>query len=312
VRPRLLKITFAGNDHYVRQVNVVAEITRVALLQRGVDGKWHGAVKVARDTLSFLASSSVQDTTWTVCEKPGHSNGWNGAGSDNPYSAWVPVRATDTDRMAVAWDESFTTPKLRQLADSVSKLPSTYVVEGNPEPRMPMVYKNVCPGEGCSFGEWLTCDTLRVFTAAGDNPKTAFVLRRGDRFTALTGDVHIKQAGKVAFTRNVRVSDEGMNYFFTPADTLYPLLYGGEGGGTWYFRGKESGGFFFFGNADQESTDIPVVAGVSGYVLLRPINSAWWVKVRAKNGQEGWLRPGGSIYGMSPHYEEMPAACPSK
>lgn len=312
VRPRLIKISFAGDDRYVRRVNVAAEVTRVALLRRGVDGKWSGAVKVYRDTLSVLVSSSVADSTWTVCEKPAHTSGWNADGSEKPYSAWVPVRALDTDRMAVVWDESFTTPKLRQLADSVSKLPSTYVVEGNPEPSMPMVYKDVCPGEGCSFGEWLTCDTLRVFTEAGDNPKTAFMLHRGDRFTALTGDVHIKQAGKVAFSRNVTVKDEELKFYFTPADTLYPLLYEGEGFGTWYFRGKESGGFFFFGNADQESVDIPVVAGVSGYVVLRPINSAWWVKVRAKNGREGWLRPRGSIYGMSPHYEDMPASCPGE
>lgn len=312
VRPRLIKIIFAGDDHYVRQVNVAAEVTRVALLQRGVDGKWYGTVKVARDTVSVLVSSSVADSAWTVCEKPAHTNGWNAGGSDKPYSAWLPVRALDTDRMAVVWDESFTTPKLRQLADSVSKLSSTYIVEGNPEPSMPMVYKDVCPGEGCSFGEWLTCDTLRVFTAAGDNPKTAFVLHRGDRFTALTGDVHIKQAGKVAFKRNMSVNEEGMKFFFTPADTLYPLLYEGEGFGTWYFRGKESGGFFFFGNADQESTDVPVTAGVSGYVVLRPINSEWWVKVRAKNGREGWLRPRGSIFGMSPHYEDMPASCPGE
>jgi hypothetical protein len=313
VRPRMIKISFVGNDHYVRQVNVVAEITRVALLQRGVDGKWHGAVKVARDTLSFLVSSSVQDSTWTVCEKPAHTSGWNAGGTEKPFTPWLPVRAVDTDRMAVVWDESFTTPKLRQLADSVSKLSFTYVVEGNPEPSMPMVFKDICPGEGCEFGEWLTCDTLRVFTAAGDNPKTAFVLHRGDRFTAVTGDVHIKQAGKVAFKRNVKVNDEGMKFYFTPADTLYPLLYEGEGFGTWYFRGKESGGFFFFGNADQESTDIPVVGGVSGYVVLRPIKSEWWVKVRARNGREGWLRPRGSIYGMSPHYEgEMPASCPGE
>ena len=312
VRPRLIKISFARDDHYVKVVNVTAEITRVASLRRGVDGKWYGAVTVTRDTLSILVSSSVADSTWTVCEKPAHTNGWNEGGSEKPSSAWLPVRALDTDSMAVAWDEKFTTGTLRQLADSVSKLPFNYVVEGNPEPTMPMVYKDVCPGEGCSFGEWLTCDTLRVFSKAGDNPKSAFLLHRGDRFSALTGDVHIKQAGKVVFQHNVRVDDEGMRFFFTPADTLYPLLYEGEGFGTWYFRGKETGGFFFFGNADQESTDIPVVAGVRGYVVVRPIDSEWWVKVRAKNGREGWLRPGGSIFGMSPHYEEMPASCPGE
>lgn len=311
VRPRLIKITFAGDDHYVRLVNASAEIVRVGLVQRGVDGKWYGVAGVTRDTVSLLVSSSVADSAWTVCEKPAHTNGWNSNGQPKPVSAWLPIHAADAERMAVVWGQ-LTTLKLGQIADSVSKLPFTHVVEGNPEPPMPKIYKDVCPGEGCAFGEWLTCDTLRVFAAADNNAKTAFVLHRGDRFTALTGDVRIKEAGKVVFTRNVKVDQEGMQFFFTPADTLYPLLYEGEGFGSWYFRGKESGGFFFFGNADQDATDIPVVAGVSGYVVTRPINSEWWVKVRARNGAEGWLRPHGSIYGMSPHYEEMPKACPAE
>lgn len=311
VRPRLIKISFAGDDHYARMVNATAEITRLGVVQRDVSGKWQGVVGVTRDTLIFLVSSSVEDSAWKVCEKPGHPNGWNADGHDKPLTAWLPLRAVDAEQMAVAWDNQFSTPKLRQLADSISRLPSTYVVEGNPEPPVPKIYKDVCPGEGCEFGEWMTCDTLTVFTAGGDNPKTAFLLHRGDRFTAVTGDVHIKQAGKVVFTRNVKVDEEGTQFFFTPADTLYPMLYEGEGFGSWYFRGKEGGGFFFFGNADQEATDAPVVAGVSGYVVVRPIISEWWVKVRAKNGREGWLRPHGSIYGMSPHYEDpMPTTCP--
>jgi hypothetical protein len=309
VRPRLIKIAFAGNDHYVRRVDVAAEITRVALVRRGSDGKSYGAVNASRDTLSVLVSSSVADSSWTVCEKPGHVSATDQHGT---MSAWIPVHPTDVDRVGVVWDDNFTTSKVRQLADSISKLPSTTVVEGNPEPPMPKIYKDVCPGEGCEFGEWLICDTLRVFAAAGDNPKTAFLLQRGDRITSLTGDVHVAQAGKVVFHRNVKVSEEGVSYAFTPADTLYPLLYGGEGGGIWYFRGKESGGLFFFGNADQDATDIPVVAGASGYEVVRPIKSQWWVKVRAKNGREGWIRPGGSIYGMSPHYEEMPKSCPAE
>ncbi|HJQ11357.1 MAG TPA: hypothetical protein VJ840_10040 [Gemmatimonadaceae bacterium] len=311
VRPRLLKISFQTDDHYVRLVNVSAEVTRVGLAQRGVDGKWYGTPGVKRDTLYVFVSSSVADSVWTVCEKPAHGNGWSSGGGEKPYSAWIPIRAADLQQVAIVWDDQITFAKLRQLADSISKLPSTYVVEGNPEPKMPWIYKDVCPGEGCEFGEWLTCDTLRVFSTAADDAKTAFLLHRGDKFTAVTGDVHIKQAGKVVFHRNVRVNEEGMDFTFTPADTLYPLLYEGEGFGSWYFRGKETGGVFFFGNADQEATDVPVFAGGSGgYEVVRPINSQWWVKVRTKNGREGWLRPGGSIFGMSPHYEEMPAACP--
>ena len=312
VRPRLLKIAFLVDDHYVRTVSGTAEVTRVALVQRGVDGKWYGKVEVSRDTVSLLVSSSVKDSTWTVCEKPAHSNSWNSNGMDMPASPWLPIRAAETERMTIAWDDNFNASRLRQLADSVSKLSATVVVEGNPEPKMPMIYKDVCPGEGCEFGEWLTCDTLRVFSQAGKNPKTAFMLHRGDKFTAVTGDVHLEQAGMVVFHSIVKVNEEGLNFIFTPADTLYPLLYEGEGFGSWYFRGKERGGFFFFGNGGQDAADISVTGGVSGYEVVRPIISDWWVKVRAKDGREGWIKPSGSIFGLSPHYEDMPKACPGE
>jgi hypothetical protein len=309
VRPRVVKISFGGDDHYVRLVNAAAEVTRVALLQRGIDGKWKGAVKVTRDTVSFLVSSSEADSNWTVCEKPAHANGWNRDGVENPHIPWLPVRASDIERMAVAWDEHVNTAKLRQLADSVSNLPASFVVEGNRPPNVPIVIKDVCPGEGCAFGEWMTCDTLRVFTEVSDNARTAFMLHRGDRFSSVMGDVHIKQAGMVVFHRNVKVNEEGMNFVFTPADTLYPLLYEGEGFGSWYFRGKESGGVFFFGNGDEE--DLESRPG-RGYSVVRSIKSAWWVKLRTKDGREGWFVPGEGIYGMSPHYEPLPNACPTK
>ena len=309
VRPRLIKIAFAGDDHYVRKVNATAEITRVALLQRGVDGKWHGTVKVTRDTLSIMVTSSVADSTWLVCEKPAHLNGWTSDGSLKPYSAWLPVRSTDTEKMAVVWDDQFNTAKLRQLADSVSRLPAHYVVEGNPEPRMPIVYNDICQYEGCAFGEWLTCDTARIFTEPRSTARTAFVFKRGDRFTAVTADMHVTQAGMVVFKRNVKIEGEGSRYFFTPADTLFPLMYGSEGGGLWYFRGKEAGGDFFFGNGDPD--DMGRYAN-RGYDLVRPIKSQWWVRVRAKDGREGWFVPGANIHGRQPHYEPVPEKCPAK
>ena len=307
VRPRLLQISFAGDDHYVRLVNAVAEVTRLVLLRQGVAGKWKGAVDVARDTVSLLVSSSVADSTWTVCEKPAHANGRDRDGVENPYVPWLPVRASDMEQMPVAWDEHFDAEKLRQLADSVSKLPASFVVEGNRPPSVPIVIKDVCPFEGCEFGEWLTCDTLRAFTEASDTPKPAFMLHRGDRFTALTGDVHIAQAGMVVFHRNVAVDEEDeVNFVFTPADTLYPLLATGEGYGSWYFRGKERPGVFFFGNG-HEAESRPE----RGYSVVRPIKSVWWVKLRTKDGREGWFVPrGGRIHGIAPHYEPLPDACP--
>jgi hypothetical protein len=310
VRPRVVKITLGG-DHAVRLVNAQAEVTRIAVIRRDLTGKWRAANAVTRDTLSFYLRDAEGEGNWTVCEKPAHFEGSNGDGSEKPFATWLPVNAIDADRLGVVWEDRLTTAKVRQLADSVSKLPPGFVVEGNPEPKVPIVIKDICPGEGCEFGEWLTCDTLRVFTDASAKARTAFTLHRGDKFTAVTGDVHITQAGKVVFTRNKRVDvDNNPGFVFTPADTLYPILYEGEGNGDWYFRGKDGGGDFFFGNGNADGV---LRSTGRGYEIVRWIKSDWWVKVRAKDGREGWIVPNwGSIYGNSPHYTPMPDACPSE
>ena len=311
VRPRVVKITLGG-DHAVRLVNVQAEITRIAVIRRDLTGKWRAAKGVTRDTLSFYLRDAEGEGNWAICEKPAHSEGWNRDGSgEKPYAVWLPVTERDADGLGVVWDEGLSTANVRKLADSISKLPPGFVVEGNPEPTVPIVIKDICPMEGCSFGEWLTCDTLRVFTDASAKARTAFTLHRSDKFTALTGDVHITQAGKIVFTRNKRV-DVGNHtgLVFTPADTLYPILYEGEGYGDWYFRGKDGGGDFFFGNGGDDDT---YQRTGRGYEMVRPIRSEWWVKVRGKDGREGWILPNWeTIYGRSPHYTPMPDACPSE
>ena len=303
VRPRVVKIELVG-DPVVKLVSAKAEVTRLALARRDVNGKWQAAIDVRRDTLSYYVRGTDSGNEWTVCGKPVHSD-WGVTGvAQKGYSPWLPINAADAERLGISWDNGYTTAKLRRLADSISRLPASYVVEGNPEPSMPVIFKNICPGEGCSFGEWLTCDTARVYTDASSTAATAFMLKRGERFTTLSGDMHVKRAGMIVFTRNTRVTGESGSYYFTPADTIYPLVYWGEGAGTWYFRGKQSDADFFFGNGFDPDWDGP------GYDNVRGINAEWWVKLRAKDGREGWFVPGDRLYGQSPHYEAIPAACP--
>jgi hypothetical protein len=293
---------------------VGAEITRIALLQRNTNGDWNGAVGVMRDTLWWHMRSDDELRKWTVCGFPGHATGFNNDFSRKPFTPWLPINsAAGESGPKVTWDSTMNWAKIRKLADSISKLPVDFVVEGNPEPEVPIYYRDLCPGEGCQFGEWLTCDTVTVFRDAKTTAPVAFVLQRNEHFTAVTGDLHILQAGKVVFTRRVRVDEEGTHMQFTPADTLYPLAYTGEGFGSWYFRGKENGGYFFFGQVGPERSEVDNhYASRLGYFVVRPTIDQWWVKARTKKGKEGWFIPTQAIFGMSPHYEPLPNACPPR
>jgi hypothetical protein len=188
----------------------------------------------------------------------------------------------------------------------------------NPAPPVPWVARGVCPGEGCQFGPWLACTTLVARAAEGAMSRPAFTIRAGDSVTALTGNIHVEQAGVVTFTRVVRIAsldgppdDPGRT--FTPADTVYPLFYGAEGYGAWYFRGQEDGGVWFFSDESVGSS------GPEGVVLVRPHRERWWVQVRNHRGEIGWVDaswrgPDGPppFVGVTPHYEDYPLRCPRK
>src|SRR4051812_49351133 len=67
-------------------------------------------------------------------------------------SSNIPVSDSNDLSVIDSVDQSL---PLDSLRDSLS-------VRGNPEPAIPVLFANVCPGEGCEFGRWLVCDTLRA------------------------------------------------------------------------------------------------------------------------------------------------------
>jgi len=307
VRPRVVNTVSEFSS--ATEMSLATEITQLALVQRDANGQWQGMLHITRDTLRWHLHSDGDPEKWRVCGLPGHANGWNPNRSEKPMTQWLPINGVNTELgPKVIWETNMSWAKLKRIADSVSKLPPDFVVEGNPEPELPIYYRDVCPGEGCSFGPWLACDTVRILTEAKGSAPTAFMLHRGDTITALTGDIKITQAGKVVFSTKIRVDQEGTHALFTPADTLYPLIHLGEGFGSWYFRGKGGGGFFFFGTSDNTAE---IDTGPNeGYSVVRQARHEWWVKVRTSKGREGWFTPSGYMVGMSPHYEEGAFACP--
>ena len=308
VRPRVLSVSPEDSGATERTFSV--EVTRLAVMRLDLSGRVSEVVGVTRDTLMWKLQAEGDTANLAVCGFPGHPN--RSSDANGMYArlseAWLPINAGNTDiRRGITWDGGMSWDKLRHLADSVSKLPVDFVVEGNPEPELPIYYPDLCPGEGCEFGKWLACDTVRVLKDQRVGSPTSFIAHRNDTLSVPTGNVKITQAGKVVFNRVVKVDEEGTHAVFTPGDTLYPLIHTGEGFGSWYFRGKEGGGFFFFGTIDN-TAEIGIPSH-EGFDVVRQAKHEWSVKARNKKGQEGWFQPLGHMPGMSPHYEEGPLSC---
>jgi hypothetical protein len=166
---------------------------------------------------------------------------------------------------------------LKALRDSLS-------VEGNPEPTVPMVFRDVCPGEVCSFGLWVACESIRLLSEPRLGAPVVATVQSKDTIITITGNQVVERAGKIIFRDTVSVDGEMERYLFTPADTLYPLSYDGEGYGTWFFHGRVGGGEWFF----HEGSDMPQYNPAVRIVRERVTD--WWVKAREAGGKEGWFK----------------------
>lgn len=123
----------------------------------------------------------------------------------------------------------------------------------NKPPPTPWIAVGECPGEGCSFGAWVACSTVVATKDKRRDAQAAFTLQRGDRFTALSGDVHVETPGVVVFRDTVTFLPEvGGPALDTVAvrttDTLYLLNELGEGLLVWWLNGRADTGQIFWGD----------------------------------------------------------------
>jgi len=147
---------------------------------------------------------------------------------------------------------------------------------------LPTIEKNVCPFEGCQFGEWIIGDTIEVYEKEGDTTLVKYVLTDNDTITALYGNIHYEKFGKVLITKTFEN--------FTVNDTL-TVLRCTEGEFISYYKGKKIYVNVFWPMKYYE-TDIDAEQYNNekhkGIMIVRP-QITWWVKI-IKNGLEGWLR----------------------
>ena len=99
----------------------------------------------------------------------------------------------------------------------------------NRPPAMPYIVKNACEGEGCArSGTWAACSDVAALREKRPDAPVVFPIRGGEKFTALTIDLHVEVPGMVVFRHAMSNAPEAElnevdSIAFTPADTLYLL-----------------------------------------------------------------------------------------
>lgn len=149
------------------------------------------------------------------------------------------------------------------------------------------VDENRCPFECCTYREWGARKPLIAYAAERDTSNVAFTLAAGERFTAVTGNVHVDPVGVAVVRQPVSwFAEGGGSGNFAPGDTLYILGYVGEGSFRVWHRGRIGEvSAFWLAQPDLNSAE----AAAEG-VLIREPGSDWWVRIRNSAGRTGWLR----------------------
>ena len=139
--------------------------------------------------------------------------------------------------------------------------------------------KGACPFECCTYRAWnATADTV-VHAKPDKNAQVVGLVKAGAIVEAITGEVHSRP---VAFVVKKPHAE------YTPGDVLWVYTYLGEG----HFKVWRSGAMH------EEDLGFSPHGGSPGArcenreqcwgEIKNELKSSWWVKVRSKEGWEGW------------------------
>jgi hypothetical protein len=282
VNPRVIGVVVDRTDSTGQWATGVTAVTRLFSARRTrPDGnRWDALLarfQVQEDTLAFLLhrpnSRQGSGARWIVCGPP--------RGHPEPVSF---------DRRHAAgarrWEPAHTTfEQIRLFADSMEAARTGRVWRRNPPPPNPLVVRDYSAGYSRIFGRWTACKQYEVRAADHAGAPIAFTLQRREPFTALAGNLRVSEPGMVVFRDTLRVDDGRGGRVLTPADTVYPLYDETEGYGTWYLHGRKEESMLFFHETEE-------VSGDSRVAVVRKPRTEWWVRVRNRQGREGWLHLG--------------------
>jgi len=94
--------------------------------------------------------------------------------------------------------------------------------EPMPLPALPFYDWNVCPGEGCTYGQWIARKSIAVYDVWKKNRRLIARLSVGDKVTGVTGIVITFRPGMIEINRDL--PDKHLK----SGDTLLTYTYRGE------------------------------------------------------------------------------------
>jgi hypothetical protein len=155
------------------------------------------------------------------------------------------------------------------MARGADSHPAAYIDQG------------ACPFECCTYRAWHTKAETVAYAQPDQNAKVVGLLKVGAIVEAITGEVHSIPARFVVMKPHAE---------YKPGDILWVYTYLGEGHFKVWRNGamqEEDLGFSPYGGSPgARCEDTRHCWGE----LERELTFSWWVKVRSKEGWEGWSK----------------------
>ncbi len=140
-------------------------------------------------------------------------------------------------------------------------------------PSTPNVVYNVCPQEGCQFGEWVILSPLKAYTNEGDTTAVAFQLISNEKIIALRGNVHVLKPGIAIIQGRTRIKAFDTTLITNKTDTAYVLVSLGEGFVDIWYQNR-----------------ILIAVDEMTFPSFQDPEIEWWVLIANMKKEQGWLK----------------------
>jgi hypothetical protein len=149
------------------------------------------------------------------------------------------------------------------------------------EPSLPVIDKNACPFEGCTFRKWVVLADSTIFSSWNEDRKPVATLKKGDVVTGLTG-MHITHEPD-----RIRVFKPIPELRLQPGDIVLRYMYHGEGSADIWIKGhwEKSYDCTFITEKDG--------SGCLGDCVAKVVSEGkkdWWVELKTAKGSIGWTK----------------------
>ncbi|MBL0446165.1 hypothetical protein ACEUAK_09560 [Aeromonas veronii] len=152
-------------------------------------------------------------------------------------------------------------------------------VSADEKPQVPYYDWGRCPFEGYTYQQWTTKQEVVARAEPSLAANILFKVPHGQHVEGLTGVVIVEQPGIVKVLKPVTLGyndkSEGPLLKLKAGEQLYTLASLGEGAMQFWYKGKT-----YTLDYDYERNQIKYVATPK---------SLWWVKIRDRQGREGWV-----------------------